>query len=58
MTYAERPWLALYDRGQPADTKQEYANALEMFKASVRRAGDRRCCSTSTARARSPRWTG
>ncbi|MGZ4619690.1 MAG: class I adenylate-forming enzyme family protein [Frankiaceae bacterium] len=41
MTYTERPWLALYDKDQPADTKQEYANALEMFKASVRRAGDR-----------------
>jgi long-chain acyl-CoA synthetase len=36
--YDERPWLALYDEGVPADIEPEYENALEMFQASARRA--------------------
>jgi long-chain acyl-CoA synthetase len=38
--YEQRPWLARYDPGQPADIQVEYANALEMFKAALRRAPD------------------
>ena len=39
--YPERPWLALYDERIAADTEIRYENALDMFKASVERAGDR-----------------
>ena len=38
--YRERPWLARYDKGQPYDIEPEYANALELFAASVRRSPD------------------
>jgi long-chain acyl-CoA synthetase len=38
--YNERPWLARYDEDQPHDIKVEFASALEMFSASVRRAPD------------------
>ena len=40
-TYDERPWLALYDEGMPADIEPEHGSALEMFRAAVARAGDR-----------------
>jgi long-chain acyl-CoA synthetase len=36
--YDDRPWLALYDRAQPADIEPEFAGALDMFRASVQRA--------------------
>ncbi|GAA4846924.1 class I adenylate-forming enzyme family protein [Saccharopolyspora rosea] len=35
MSYHDRPWLARYDRGQPADIRPEFDSALEMFAASV-----------------------
>jgi long-chain acyl-CoA synthetase len=38
--YDERPWLARYDDGQPADIEAPYENALDMFAAAVRRAPD------------------
>src|SRR5919204_1130414 len=38
--YDERPWLARYGAGQPADIEPEYASALEMFAAAVSRAPD------------------
>ncbi|MQA16023.1 MAG: AMP-binding protein [Pseudonocardiaceae bacterium] len=38
--YDERPWLARFDPGQPADIEVEYGSALEMFAASVARAPD------------------
>lgn len=38
--YDERPWLARYDEGQPADIELEYGSALEMFAATVARAPD------------------
>ncbi|MCI2416008.1 AMP-binding protein [Saccharopolyspora sp. K220] len=38
--YDERPWLARYDAGQPADIEIEYPNALAMFAAAVGRASD------------------
>ncbi|WP_030609588.1 class I adenylate-forming enzyme family protein [Streptomyces fulvoviolaceus] len=38
--YDQRPWLAQYDTGRPHDIVPEYANALEMFTASVRRTPD------------------
>lgn len=38
--YRDRPWLKLYNDGQPADITPEYANLLEMFRASVDRAPD------------------
>jgi long-chain acyl-CoA synthetase len=38
--YAEKPWLALYDAGQPAELSLEYSDALAMFGASVRRNPD------------------
>jgi long-chain acyl-CoA synthetase len=34
-TYDERPWLALYDEGTPADIEVEHASALEMFQATA-----------------------
>ncbi len=39
--YDERPWLARYREGTPADIEPEYANGLAMFEAAVERAGDR-----------------
>ncbi len=36
--YDERPWLARYAEGQPADIEPDHASALAMFDASVRRA--------------------
>jgi long-chain acyl-CoA synthetase len=38
--YDEKPWLALYDAGQPAELNLEYSDALAMFGASVRRNPD------------------
>lgn len=38
--YRERPWLALYRSGQPADFGPEFRNLLDMFAAAVRRAPD------------------
>jgi long-chain acyl-CoA synthetase len=38
--YTERPWLALYGDGIPADITAEYGTMLEMFQASVARAPD------------------
>ncbi len=38
--YDERPWLARYREGTPADIEPEYANGLAMFEAAVERAGD------------------
>jgi long-chain acyl-CoA synthetase len=35
MGYEDRPWLNLYDAGQPADITTEFADALSMFKAAV-----------------------
>jgi long-chain acyl-CoA synthetase len=35
--YDDKPWLARYDEGQPADIAPEYDNALAMFKATVAR---------------------
>jgi long-chain acyl-CoA synthetase len=40
-THTDRPWLALYDDGTPAEIEREYESALDMFEASVRRAGER-----------------
>src|SRR5579859_3297918 len=39
--YDERPWLARYNEGQASDIEVEFPDALEMFRASVRRAPDR-----------------
>lgn len=36
--YDERPWLTLYGDGQPSDIEVEFADALEMFRHSVKRA--------------------
>ena len=36
--YDEKPWLALYDADMPAAVEREYDSAIEMFRASVRRA--------------------
>jgi len=38
--YDDRPWLALYDRGQPAEIDPEFDSALDMFRASVERTPD------------------
>ena len=38
--YDERPWLARYDAGQPADITPEHGNALSMFRATVQRNPD------------------
>ncbi|AZG46519.1 class I adenylate-forming enzyme family protein [Gordonia insulae] len=35
MTYADRPWLARYPAGSPADLEVEYATALDIFDAAV-----------------------
>ncbi len=40
MTYAERPWLARYPAGTPADIVQEHATALGVFDAAVEAAPD------------------
>jgi long-chain acyl-CoA synthetase len=40
-TTAERPWLALYDEAAPPDIECEHQSALDMFAASVKRAGER-----------------
>ncbi len=40
MSSAQKPWLALYDEGQPASIELEYESALAMFKASVQRSPD------------------
>ena len=38
--YTERPWLARYSDGLPADLETEYGTLLELFNASVARAPD------------------
>jgi len=38
--YDEKPWLALYDAGQPAELSLAYSDALAMFRASVQRNPD------------------
>jgi long-chain acyl-CoA synthetase len=38
--YDERPWLARYAEGQPADIEPAHASALAMFGATARRAPD------------------
>ena len=35
--YDEKVWLARYDEGQPAEITPEYANAVDMFRATVAR---------------------
>jgi long-chain acyl-CoA synthetase len=39
-SYADRPWLSLYDEGKPAEITPEHETALAMFKAGVERAPD------------------
>src|SRR5579875_71378 len=38
--YDDKPWLALYAPGQPAEITPEYGSAVEMFRATVRRNPD------------------
>ncbi|XVX20809.1 class I adenylate-forming enzyme family protein [Actinomycetota bacterium] len=38
--YDDKPWLAQYAAGQPAEITPEFDTALEMFRATVARAGD------------------
>jgi long-chain acyl-CoA synthetase len=38
--YDEKPWLSLYDQGQPAEISLEFTDALSMFRASVSRNPD------------------
>ena len=38
--YDERPWLARYAEGQPADIEPAHASALAMFQATARRSPD------------------
>jgi long-chain acyl-CoA synthetase len=38
--YDEKPWLARYDAGRPAEIVPEHPHAVAMFQASVRRAPD------------------
>ena len=38
--YDEKPWLSLYDQGQPAEIALEFTDALSMFRASVSRNPD------------------
>ena len=38
--YDQRPWVARYDEGQPADIAPDHPSALAMFDATVRRAPD------------------
>lgn len=40
MTAHDKPWLNLYDEGQPAEITPEFTNVLDMFRASVLRAPD------------------
>lgn len=40
MTPDDRPWLDLYDEGQPAEIAAEFTNVLDMFRVSVLRAPD------------------
>jgi long-chain acyl-CoA synthetase len=40
VSYQDRPWLARYLPGMPTDIEVPYASALEMFEASVARAGE------------------
>ncbi|HEY7010609.1 MAG TPA: long-chain fatty acid--CoA ligase, partial [Jatrophihabitantaceae bacterium] len=37
-TYTDRPWLARYTEGRPADIHAEYASMLDLFRASLARA--------------------
>ena len=37
-TYDDKPWLSLYDPNIPAVMEREYDSALDMFRASLRRA--------------------
>jgi long-chain acyl-CoA synthetase len=39
--YDERPWLALYDDGLPADIELDHENGLEMFDAALSRGPER-----------------
>jgi long-chain acyl-CoA synthetase len=39
--YDERPWLALYDEGLPADIEVEHGDALSMFRDALARDPDR-----------------
>ena len=39
--YDEKPWLALFDPGQPATITPQYTDALAMFRDAVARAPDR-----------------
>jgi len=39
--YDERPWLALYDDGVPAEIAPEHESALDMFRAALSRDADR-----------------
>ncbi|MGY1704295.1 AMP-binding protein [Geodermatophilus sp. SYSU D00697] len=39
-TYEQRPWLALYAEGQPADITPDHATMLEVFEASLAAAPD------------------
>jgi long-chain acyl-CoA synthetase len=38
--YDDKPWLSLYDQGQPAEIALEFTDALSMFRASVSRNPD------------------
>src|SRR3954471_19639175 len=40
-TRTERPWVALYDEGLPAEIELEHPSALAMFERTVQRAADR-----------------
>jgi long-chain acyl-CoA synthetase len=40
-TRTERPWVALYDEGLPAEIELEHDSALAMFEHTVQRAADR-----------------
>ena len=39
--YDEKPWISLFDRGQPATIAPDYSDALAMFRAAVARAPNR-----------------
>src|ERR671926_228526 len=40
-TRTERPWVALFDEGLPAEIELEHESALAMFARTVERAADR-----------------
>ena len=40
MTATDRPWLSSYRKGTSTEIKPEFTNALDMFKAAVRRNPD------------------